>query len=71
MGVQSPVLLLLLLLVVVVLGKPGELRGWWGVRGTRRSAEAHLLTSTQDRKKKAWRQVRSRARCEEHPHRPA
>lgn len=74
MGVQGP-MLLLLLLVCVVLGKSGELRrfihqtgGNGGVWETRRPSEAHLLTSTQDRVKKARRwQVRNYGPCEKHP----
>lgn len=75
MGVQGPMLLLLLLLVCVVLGKSGELRrfihqtGGYGAEWeTRRPTEAHLLTSTQDRVKKARRrQVGNCGPCEKHP----
>lgn len=71
MGVHIPMLLLVRLLVFVVLGEPGELKrlihqtgGNGGVRGPRRSTDAHLLTPTQDCMKKAKRQVRNRGPCE-------
>lgn len=70
-------LLLLLLLLCPMLEKPGELRsrirqngGDGGVRGTRRPAEAHLLTPTQDRVRTARRQVRSHGPCEKPRRRP-